>query len=136
MVSMEVVDGKIYLVGGTGGGLANGTAFADVYDPDADSWSALPDLPVNRWGTASGGIGSLLFCLGGITDFFSPVAATSFVYNTQSEAWMYGTPVKNKQLVAASCVYQDQIYVFGGATTGEPFNTYTDKVVVGTPEMP
>jgi N-acetylneuraminic acid mutarotase len=136
MVSMEVVDGKIYLVGGTGGGLANGTAFADVYDPDSDSWSSLPDLPANRWGTASGGIGSMLFCMAGITDFFSPGSATSFIYDTEAGSWIYGTPVPLKRLVAAACVYQDQIYLFGGATTGEPFNTYTDNVVVGTPELP
>jgi N-acetylneuraminic acid mutarotase len=64
-----VIDGKIYVTGGRSpgheGNDGQNLAATEVYDPGADAWSPLADLPTPRSGGASAVVGGKLYVLGG-----------------------------------------------------------------------
>ncbi|HEY1909031.1 MAG TPA: kelch repeat-containing protein [Myxococcaceae bacterium] len=64
-----VIDGKLYVTGGRAPGHegSDGTnlAVTEVYDPGADGWTTLEDLPTPRSGGASAVLGGKLYVMGG-----------------------------------------------------------------------
>jgi N-acetylneuraminic acid mutarotase len=59
----KVINGKWYLIGGTG---ASGTLGSTlVYDPVANSWSVLDPMPTARSQLAAEAVGGLLYGIGG-----------------------------------------------------------------------
>lgn len=46
-ISVVAAQGQIYVIGGSTN-FSDDTALMDVYDPEADAWTALPDLPLVR----------------------------------------------------------------------------------------
>jgi N-acetylneuraminic acid mutarotase len=64
-----VIDGKIYVTGGRApgheGNDGNNIASTEVYDPGADTWSPLEDLPTPRSGGASAVLDGKLYVIGG-----------------------------------------------------------------------
>lgn len=68
-----VIDDKIYVSGGGSGGRYEGPIHAtvEVYDPETDSWSSVPDLPTARWALACSSFKERLFVIGGAGDWES-----------------------------------------------------------------
>ena len=68
-IGSGVVDGSIIVVGGEGNDDEDSGVFpqAEVYDPAADQWSALPDMPTPRHGMGAAGVGRALYVPGGAT---------------------------------------------------------------------
>jgi N-acetylneuraminic acid mutarotase len=64
-----VVDGRIVLVGGEGNTNVSSGVFpqVEVYDPQADSWAALPDMVTPRHGMGAVGYQGSLYVPGGAT---------------------------------------------------------------------
>ena len=60
---VAVHGGKVYLAGGQREGEA--TAQFDVYDPETDTWSVLPDLPTPREHLGAAFVGDVLYLIGG-----------------------------------------------------------------------
>lgn len=64
-----VIGGKLYVTGGRSPGHegddGQNVAATEVYDPDADTWSPLADLPTPRSGGASAVVDGKLYVLGG-----------------------------------------------------------------------
>ena len=64
-----VIDGKVYVTGGRAPGHegddGNNLASTEVYDPGADAWSPLEDLPTPRSGGASAVLDGKLYVIGG-----------------------------------------------------------------------
>jgi N-acetylneuraminic acid mutarotase len=64
-----VIDGKIYVTGGRAPGHegtdGDNIAGTEVYDPGANGWTALEDLPTPRSGGASAALNGKLYVLGG-----------------------------------------------------------------------
>jgi len=64
-----VIGGKLYVTGGRAPGHegddGSNVASTEVYDPAANSWSALPDLPTPRSGGASAVLDGKLYVIGG-----------------------------------------------------------------------
>jgi N-acetylneuraminic acid mutarotase len=64
-----VIDGKIYVTGGRApgheGNDGNNIASTEVYDPGANAWSLLEDLPTPRSGGASAVLDGKLYVIGG-----------------------------------------------------------------------
>jgi len=57
-----VCDGKIFVVGGEGGGFSS---VVEVYDPDARSWEAGPSMPTARSGPGLVALGGHIYAVGG-----------------------------------------------------------------------
>jgi N-acetylneuraminic acid mutarotase len=66
-MAVGVVGGRIVVVGGEGNTAASSGVFAEaeIYDPAADEWSALPSMVVPRHGMGAAGLGDALYVPGG-----------------------------------------------------------------------
>ncbi|MFC7547276.1 S8 family serine peptidase [Plantactinospora sp. GCM10030261] len=78
------ISGGVYCAGGAGT-----TEFTDAfrYDPAADSWSPLPDLPIDLWGGQYAATGDLLVIAGGVTGGSTAVTNRTVGYDPAAGAW-------------------------------------------------
>jgi N-acetylneuraminic acid mutarotase len=65
--STSVVDGIIYVVGGTTGVPNVGTTRVDAYDPVTDTWTQKADMPTGRHTLASSALDGKVYVIGGAT---------------------------------------------------------------------
>ncbi|RKR85979.1 subtilisin family serine protease [Micromonospora pisi] len=79
------IGGSAYCAGGTSGGTSYKDAFS--YDPKSDSWSALPDMPIDLWGSQFATAGGLLVIAGGVTGNSSGLTNRTLAYNPAGRAW-------------------------------------------------
>ena len=59
----NVVDGKLYAIGGARGNAPFGTV--EVYDPRADTWTQKADMPTTRGGLATVVVDGKIYAIGG-----------------------------------------------------------------------
>lgn len=61
-LTSEVIDGKIYCIGGYDGGYYN---TVEVYDPVTDSWETKAKMPTRRSSLTSAVVSGKIYCIGG-----------------------------------------------------------------------
>jgi N-acetylneuraminic acid mutarotase len=127
-------DGRIYLMGGFAGGVANNTAFA--YNPITNIWSSLPNMPVaTRGAVAAVAPNGLIYMVGGFNN--TGHVTTNQAYNITSNTWTEKQALPTGVWEAAAATGNDgKIYIFGGE--GGPglvqiYNPSTDTWSTGTP---
>ncbi|MBT3666306.1 MAG: hypothetical protein HN548_02415 [Opitutae bacterium] len=106
----EVLDGKIFFVGGFNGSAKN---IAERYDPKSNSWETIGSLSVERWGVASAVLNENFFAIGGKNS--SSISTSSVeIYLTTSNGWVNGpslpTPVRHSTAITVN----EKIYLVGG----------------------
>nr|MDT0660289.1 S8 family serine peptidase [Micromonospora sp. DSM 115978] len=79
------IGGKVYCAGGAG---ATEFRTGFVYDPAADTWSPLPDLPVDLWASQSAVAGGLLLLAGGVTAGSTSVTNRTVAYDPAAGEWL------------------------------------------------
>ena len=62
---VEVLDGKIYFVGGYNGSAKN---IAERYDPTTNTWETLNSMSVARNGVASAVLNGKIYAIGGVVN--------------------------------------------------------------------
>jgi subtilisin family serine protease len=75
------IGGAVYCAGGTG------DADAYRYDPTADAWRPLPNLPVDLWGSQYAAAGDLLVLAGGVTAASTTVTNRTIAYDPVAGSW-------------------------------------------------
>ncbi|MEV4759097.1 S8 family serine peptidase [Micromonospora sp. NPDC049559] len=72
-----------------GGGSAGTTAYKDAYsyDPAGGTWTALPDLPIDLWGSQYAAAGGLLVISGGVTGNSTAITNRTVGYDPAAGAW-------------------------------------------------
>ncbi|MEA2701088.1 MAG: hypothetical protein QOI66_5359 [Myxococcales bacterium] len=114
--------GKLYLIGGTTGGVSFNTAperfAADVFDPVTSAWAELPPLPVAFIMPNVASVADQLFVLGGLD------TNQTFVYDAANRAWVAKKPipVTPGRGGAAVGVSGTTVYLAGGAVRGQSAN--------------
>ncbi len=103
-----VIDGRIFVAGGAGGGMLGNEV--EAYDPGADRWSILAPMECARNHTAGGVIGGKLYVAGGRPGNQSCVEA----YDPSSNTWTRKTSMPTGRSGIAAAVVRDCLYVFGG----------------------
>ncbi|WP_017318410.1 Kelch repeat-containing protein [Mastigocladopsis repens] len=130
----EVLNGKIYVVGGI---LNPATEFSDhfeSYDPVKDTWTVLRPLPEARHHITLSAVNGLLYGIGGFTGGFPDWRAqpTMFVYNPASNTWTKGTDLQVARAEGVSAVVNHKIYLIGGRVRATEdarlFNDHIDSV--------
>jgi hypothetical protein len=115
-----VYGGRIYYAGGLAGGTVR--PWFDVYDPVANTWSALPDMPAARHHFHPVVIGSRLYAIGG--RLASPptgtVAQTAFVFDFNTGSWSTLPPPPLRFADYASAAIGTKMVIFGGHVGGTP----------------
>ncbi|MEJ3745250.1 S8 family serine peptidase [Actinomycetes bacterium KLBMP 9797] len=79
------IAGKVYCAGGLSGDASTKKGW--VYEPGADAWTALPDLPIDLWASAYAGASGLLVIAGGVTNNFATITNRAVAYDPTTGAW-------------------------------------------------
>jgi N-acetylneuraminic acid mutarotase len=124
----NVVDGKIYVIGGTLGGFSMYGPYVsdknEVYDPSSDSWSTAAPMPTPLFSYASAVVDNKIYVIGGSgsSQSLAHVNLTQ-VFDTQTNQWAVGNAVPAGGPDAAAGVTTGvnapkRIYVIGGRVGG------------------
>jgi N-acetylneuraminic acid mutarotase len=116
----NVVNGKIYLIGGRTGGQYTTTALNEVYDIATDSWTTKAPIlnPVVQY--ASAVVDDKIYIIGGQNEFAHPMTlALVQIYDPATDTWSFGTPMPTAVESAAAgattgVMAPKGIYVIGG----------------------
>lgn len=163
------VNGKLYVLGGATGNDNSTGQYTTVvdnwqYDPAADAWTRLRDLPVSTGNFPAGGIvydnryillvggaqyanvtapdGSLQPAYGTTSKYYSdnPYNSDVFVYDTLTNLFGTATGLPLNNNLPMTVVDGNKIYLIGGETgacviDGESFGHHTDLFLTGTIEV-
>ncbi len=108
--AVGVINDKIYVAGGAGGGMQQNEV--EVYDPVADTWTNLAPMNVPRNHTGGGVINGKLYVVGGRDSADAPTALE--VYDPQTNAWTTLAPMPTARSGIAVGAVHGELYVFGG----------------------
>jgi len=131
-VQVAAIKGKLYAIGGAteqNKGLPISAAF-EQYDPEANTWESLPDLPFPLLAPGIAVIGERIFVIGGSTiENASRIASEKVCFfDIRERQWGIASPLPKKIQFPGVTAMDDRIYVVGGCD--QEFNAY-DSVYVG-----
>lgn len=141
-----VYDGKIYIAGG----LHDGTSvpWFDVYDPVADTWSQLPDMPRARDHFHAAVVNGTFYAIGGrrssSTNCCNATVTENDSFSLSTGSWSTSNaPLPTQRAASATAVLGDEILVIGGEGGGAVFdeveaydttsNTWRELAPIPTP---
>ena len=138
--SANVVDGKIYIIGGARGATPSGmhVVTVEVYDPATDTWSQMGDMPASR-GAGSGSV------VDGKIYFFGGYGGKQRVdeYDPSTDTWTQKSEMPTARVGLSTSVLDGKIYLIGGfghsgyrgVTTVDVYDPVTDTWTT-VPDMP
>lgn len=109
--AVAVIDGRIFVVGGLRGA---SVATFSAYDPVADEWESLPDLPLALDHLAAGAVDGVLYALGGRNATLVSGSASTFAYDPDAGEWTERADMPTARGGVIGAVVDDKIYVLGG----------------------
>jgi N-acetylneuraminic acid mutarotase len=132
---VAVVNGKIYVIGGTGGGGYLNTN--EEYDPATNTWVTKKPMPTPRAGFAIAVYKNKIYCIGGgpgndWTVGFEEVTRMNEVYDPLTDTWETKTPMPTARKFLCANVVGGKIYLIGGS---KPFNPNNPSFVPNVNEV-
>ena len=126
--STAVVDGKIYLIGGTlfkdenGGPL--GLSTVEVYDTQNNSWQRLTDMPTPRLSSEAAVVDGKIYVVGGFSWIGIPGVDIKMlnvveVYDPQTDTWSRKQDMPTPRRYFGTGVVAGKIYAIGGENVFE-----------------
>ncbi len=109
----EVVDGKLYLFGGLGGG---SEGKVQIYDPATNEWSEGEPMPFAAGSSSTAVIGNQVYVAGGIVG--SSTTAQAARYTPATDTWETIAPMPEGRNHAAAESDGSKMFVFGGRGLG------------------
>jgi N-acetylneuraminic acid mutarotase len=107
-----VINGKLYVVGGT-----NGTSVlttVEVYDPATDQWATRASLPnFGRQSLAVAVMNGTLYAIGGLVSYVGTQSVAK--YDPATDSWAAGVPVPAALQGLSAVALNNKLYAFGGA---------------------
>jgi N-acetylneuraminic acid mutarotase len=107
------IRGQVYCAGGSAGPTTSKRTY--VYDPLADGWTRVADLPIDLWGSGYAAAGGQLLLSGGVTDGTSTITNQGFAYDPTADTWT-ALPNSNNALYRAGSTCG--LYKIGGSPGG------------------
>ena len=149
-----VVDGKIYLIGGTP--LENlrgvrrenepgiwkgpyGMTLVEVYDPQTNTWERLPDMPTVRSGAKAAVVNGKIYVLSGRVGKDDQavnlkVLKVVEMYDPETDTWVRKQDMSRHRMAFGIGVIAGKIYAIGGTTDAKPGDPWrVDLVEVHDP---
>ncbi len=108
----SVVDGKIYLIGGSG----DARTKVEMYDPATNTWETKADMPTGRYWLSTSVVDGKIYAIGGIASLDGPVLATVEMYNPATDTWSTRSLMPRPKYALGTVVLDGKIYVLGGIT--------------------
>lgn len=109
----EVLDGKLWLLGGLGG---SAPGVVQILDPETSTWQLGPPMPFRAGSSASSVIDGRFFVAGGIVGNTTTGAAA--MLDPVTMTWTSIAPMPKPRNHAASATDGERLYVFGGRGPG------------------
>ena len=131
----EVVDGKLYLIGGIGPAAGK----LQVYDPATDAWSVRASLPFDGGSSATALIDGKIYVAGGVVGTSSSDYAgtgstgETAVYDPVTDTWNNLPSMPRSLNHAASATDGQFLYVFGGRGGNNNTSNGFDSVQIFDP---
>jgi N-acetylneuraminic acid mutarotase len=119
----NVVDGKIYVIGGVADSFSSMlTPVNEVYDPATDSWTTLQPAPIAIDSYASAVLNNKIYVMGGLSHNDTYGWQANQIYNAENDVWSLGATLPNATRFAAAgattgMLAPKKIYVIGGGLT-------------------
>ncbi|MEM7085986.1 MAG: kelch repeat-containing protein [Bacteroidota bacterium] len=114
-----VLDGKIYVMGGTSAAGTITNVF-EMYDPTTNGWTSLAPYPLSVWRASLIALDGKIYSMGGYQELnpfpFDP-SNKAFVYDPGTNSWSPIADMISPRGSAASVVLNGQIHLVGGANT-------------------
>ncbi len=126
----EVIDGKLYLFGGLGGGSAGRV---QIYNPTTNSWTLGAAAPYAAGSVSTALIGGKVYMAGGIVG--NTTVATAAVYNPITDTWESIAPMPAGRNHTAAGTEGQKFYIFGGRTGGNVVSTGYQSVQIYDPVL-
>src|SRR6185503_20388363 len=124
----EVVDAKLYLIGGLGGG---SEGRVQIYDPVANTWTTGADLPWRGGAVGTAVISGKIYAAGGLTT--GATASNCAQYDPATDEWTTKAPMPQGRSHAASGTDGTKLFVFGGRRGLDLVINGLDSVMVYEP---
>jgi len=129
---VAVHDGKIYYAGGlhTDDAGTDVVAWFDVYDPQTDTWTALPDMPRARDHFHAAVVDGVFYAIGGRQGTANATIPHVDAFDFETGTWTtLDTEIPTERGGFASAVLGEEILVIGGEGGG---NTYDEVEAYNT----
>ena len=107
---VEVLDGKIYFVGGYNGTAKN---IAERYDPTTNTWETLNSMSVARNGVASAVLNGKIYAIGG------EGKSSVEVFDPSTESWSAGVALPSEVNHGTAITVGGKIYLIGGRNASD-----------------
>jgi N-acetylneuraminic acid mutarotase len=112
----EMVNGKIYLMGGNG-------KLVEEYNPATDKWARKADMLIGRGLFAASTVNSKIYVMGGIGDV--RLEQTVEEYNPENDTWTMKTDILTARFNFSASAVNGKIYAIGGS---DMMNNYLSTV--------
>ena len=116
LVSLAVVDGTIYTIGGS---VLKGLSEVFAYDPVSDAWNRRANLLSPRYGAAAGVIDGIIYNVGG-----NHTESNCEAYNPATNTWTRKADVPETYGSVMVASYNGLLYSFGGGYESTLSTTY------------
>ena len=115
--SCAVVEGRIYVIGGSAQGLVP-VAAVEMYDPVADRWEQVTELPTLRSHFSSESINGKIYAIGGENFQTSVLYSTVEVYDPDRGTWTQGGDLPAPRMNLRTAAINGNIYAIAGQELG------------------
>nr|WP_275447086.1 kelch repeat-containing protein [Pseudoalteromonas sp. Of7M-16] len=129
------INGKIYVLGGLNQNNEH-MSDVDVFDTSTKSWESITSMQLARWSHTANAIDNQIYAIGGqstVSIGGNSTISSVEVFNLETQQWTARASMDTPRDNHASCVYDGEIYVFGGRngpttlTTVEKYNPADDS---------
>ncbi len=116
--SAEVVDGKIYVIGGSYG--IDAMQIHQVYDPQTNTWTSATPMPIRTRGHATSVVCGKIYAIGGWLNSGQRPRSNTWMYDPTTDIWTETAPLPDVRAGFSASVVNGKIYAMGGTRTGHP----------------
>ena len=135
-LTVETLEDKIYVIGGVSS-YEDQSSDIKEYDIKADTWITKSFMPEPRFNHISESIDGRIYISGGLTvdaNGRHPGLKSSRVYDPASDHWDTIAELNHERHLARSCIFDNKIYVFGGAPSGYPYPPALSSIEIYDPD--
>jgi N-acetylneuraminic acid mutarotase len=112
LAGSAVVDGKIYVIGGSDQAKATSSA-VEEYDPATDTWRRRTDMPTPRRAHSAAAVDGVIYAIGGWNTAGREVSTVE-AYDPAADTWTTKADMPTRRALSAIAVVEGIIYVIGG----------------------
>ena len=119
-LSVSVVDGKIYAIGGRQSPFGALKLAVEEYDPATNTWTKKADMPTRRYFLSSSVVDGKIYAIGGDTSA-NQDTSTVEEYDPATDTWTRKADMPTERCLLSTSVVNGKIYAIGGWKDPENF---------------